>query len=105
MPYVLPRKNRLFLGNPLPVGLLVFYRKLSMKNYLRTSVATAIAAASVFATAAHAAAGDATTAFSTAITSVSADVATYGGALVGVAAIGVGFMVGMKYIKKIRGAA
>ena len=51
---------------------------------------------------AHAAAAEA---FTTAVTSVSGDVATYGAALVGVAAIGVGFMVGMKYIKKIRGAA
>ena len=46
-----------------------------------------------------------TTAFTNAVTSVSADVATFGGALIGVAAIGVGFMVGMKYVKKIRGAA
>jgi hypothetical protein len=44
-------------------------------------------------------------AFTSSITTVSADIATYGGALIGVAAVGVGFMVGMKYIKKIRGAA
>ncbi|WP_143889405.1 hypothetical protein [Tepidimonas alkaliphilus] len=48
---------------------------------------------------------DATAAFNTAIADVGANVATYGGALVGVAAIGVAFMVGIKYIKKIRGAA
>ena len=46
-----------------------------------------------------------TQAFTTAVTSVSADIATFGGALIGVAAVGVGFMVGMKYVKKIRGAA
>lgn len=46
-----------------------------------------------------------TTAFTTAVTAVSADIATFGGALIGVAAVGVGFMVGMKYVKKIRGAA
>lgn len=46
-----------------------------------------------------------TQAFTNAVSSVSADVATFGGALIGVAAIGVGFMVGMKYVKKIRGAA
>lgn len=51
---------------------------------------------------AHAAAAEA---FTTAVTAVTADVGTYGAALVGVAAVGVGFMVGMKYIKKIRGAA
>lgn len=58
----------------------------------------------VVATAANAQAA-ATTAFTGAITSVSADIATYGGALIAVAVIGVGFMVGMKYVKKIRGAA
>lgn len=46
-----------------------------------------------------------TTAFTNAVTSVSADIAIFGGALIGVAAVGVGFMVGMKYVKKIRGAA
>ena len=46
-----------------------------------------------------------TAAFGTAVTSVSANVVTFGGALIGVAAVGVGFMVGMKYVKKIRGAA
>jgi len=44
-------------------------------------------------------------AFTSAVTTVTADVATYGGALVGVAAVGVGFMIAMKYIKKIRSAA
>lgn len=69
-------------------------------------IAPSIAALSVLAVAsigqAHAAAAEA---FTTAVTSVTADVGTYGAALVGVAAVGVGFMVGMKYIKKIRGAA
>lgn len=51
---------------------------------------------------AHAAAS---VAFTGAVTEVTADIATYGAALIGVAAVGVGFMVGMKYIKKIRGAA
>lgn len=44
-------------------------------------------------------------AFTTAVATMTTDVAAYGGALVGVAAVGVGFMVGIKYIKKIRGAA
>lgn len=43
--------------------------------------------------------------FDTAITTVSTDIATYGAALVGVAAIGVGFMVAMKYVKKISRAS
>lgn len=44
-------------------------------------------------------------AFTSAVTTVTTDIATYGGALVGVAAVGVAFMVAMKYVKKIRGAA
>lgn len=51
------------------------------------------------------AAGSTTAAFTSSVTAVSADIATFGGALIGVAAVGVGFMVGMKYVKKIRGAA
>lgn len=45
------------------------------------------------------------TAFTTAVTTVSGEIAGYGGALVGVAAVGVGFMVAIKFVKKIRGAA
>lgn len=44
-------------------------------------------------------------AFTSAITSVSADIATYGGALVGVAAIGVAFGIAIKYVKRIRSVA
>lgn len=69
------------------------------KNYV---VAVLGLASAVMAPLAHA---DAAAAFTTAITTVSADIATYGAALVGVAAVGVAFMVGIKYIKKIRGAA
>lgn len=65
-------------------------------------LASLLSAGAVVTGNAHA---QAATAFTTAIATVSTDVATYGAALVGVAAIGVGFMVGMKYIKKIRGAA
>lgn len=101
----LPHKELPVLGHPLPVGPLVFYRKFSMKNNLRAAVAIAIAAGSVLSTAAHAQAVGATAAFGTAVTAVTTDIATYGAALVGVAAVGVGFMVGLKYIKKIRGAA
>jgi len=44
-------------------------------------------------------------AFTTAVTTITTDVTSYAGALVGVAAVGVGFMVAVKYVKKIRGAA
>lgn len=44
-------------------------------------------------------------AFTQAVTQASADIASYGAALVGVAAVGVVFMVAIKYVKKIRGAA
>lgn len=64
---------------------------------------SAIASALVLAAGTASAAADA--AFTSAVTTVTADVATYGGALVGVAAVGVGFMIAMKYIKKIRSAA
>ena len=43
--------------------------------------------------------------FSAAVTTATTNVTTYGAALVGLSAIGVGFMIGMKYVKKIRGAA
>lgn len=39
--------------------------------------------------------------FDAAVTDITAKIGTYGAALVGVAAVGVGFMVGMKYIKKL----
>lgn len=45
------------------------------------------------------------TTFDTALTSVTTSVTSYAGALVGLAAVGVGFMVAIKYVKKIRGAA
>ena len=68
----------------------------------RNLLAASIAAASVIATQAHAVASEA---FTSSITSVSADIAVYGAALITVAAVGVAFMVGMKYVKKISRAA
>lgn len=44
-------------------------------------------------------------AFNQAVASATADIASYGAALVGVAAVGVVFMIAIKYVKKIRGAA
>ncbi|MES5985992.1 hypothetical protein U6R35_12220 [Cutibacterium acnes] len=55
--------------------------------------------------AAHAQSTGGSAAFNSAVQSASADIATYGAALVGVAAVGVVFMVAIKYEKKIRGAA
>lgn len=46
-----------------------------------------------------------TDAFTTAVTDATAKIGTYGAALVGVAAVGVVFMIGIKYVKRIRGAA
>lgn len=69
------------------------------------SFKTKIAAVAAVLLAPMAAFAQADAAFTATITSVSADIATYGGALVGVAAVGVAFAIGMKYVKKIRGAA
>jgi len=43
--------------------------------------------------------------FDSAVTTLTTKIAAYGAGLAGLAVIGVGFMVGIKYIKKIRGAA
>jgi hypothetical protein len=45
------------------------------------------------------------TAVTAAITSAGTSVATYGAALVGLALVGVGFSVGIKYVKKVPRAA
>lgn len=52
-----------------------------------------------------AAAARADDAFTTAMTTITANVTSYATALVGLSAVGVGFMVAVKYVKKIRGAA
>lgn len=43
--------------------------------------------------------------FATAVGDLTTKITTWGAALAGLAAVGVGFMVAVKYIKKIRGAA
>lgn len=68
----------------------------------RLLAVSAVGATAAVGTSAFAAAD---AAFTAAVTSTSTDIATYGGALVGVAAIGVGFMIAMKYVKKISRAA
>ena len=71
-----------------------------MNKFQKLAVASSLLAANV---AAHA--EGAQTVVTGAITAAGADVAVYGAAMVGLTVIGVGFMVGIKYIKKIRGAA
>lgn len=67
--------------------------------FARLALVAAAVAAPVLSHAAAAAA------FTSAVTETTADVGTYGASLVGVGAVGVGFMIAIKYIKKIRGAA
>lgn len=43
--------------------------------------------------------------FTTAMTDATTKVGTYAAALVGLAAVGVGFAIAIKYVKRIRGAA
>lgn len=96
----MPHKELSVLGHPLTVGHSRFEKKIMKIRNLVLAVSSLFASAVTFAQAAPT-----TAAFTSAVTSVSADIATFGGALIGVAAVGVGFMVGMKYVKKIRGAA
>jgi hypothetical protein len=73
---------------------------------VKTKIARAIALASTaMLSAAVFAQSTGQAAFTEAVSDVTADIGVYGAALVGVAAVGVVFMVGMKYVKKIRGAA
>lgn len=51
------------------------------------------------------AATDPAAVFSTAVATITANVGTFGLALVGVAAVGVAFMVAIKFVKRISGAA
>lgn len=58
-----------------------------------------------FLTAAAGASAFAVDPFTDAITAATTSVGTYAAALVGLSAVSVIFMIGMKYVKKIRGAA
>lgn len=48
---------------------------------------------------------EATDPFDTALATITGNVQSYGGALVGLAAVGVVFMIAIKYVKKLRSAA
>jgi outer membrane lipoprotein-sorting protein len=63
------------------------------------------AAAAVLLLSATGAFAQATDPFTTAMTEATSKVGTYAAALVGLSAVAVIFMIAMKYIKKIRGAA
>lgn len=79
----------------------------SVREFVNRKAPALVPVALLGAGAAHAqgAGGGGASAFTQAVTQASADIATYGAALVGVAAVGVVFMVAIKYVKKIRGAA
>lgn len=69
----------------------------NIKQKLAVGTAAILGASASFAQTADA--------FSSAVTDITGKVTTYGGALIGLAAVGVVFMVGVKYVKKLRGAA
>ncbi len=64
-----------------------------------------VSAAILAASCSVAAMAQTTDPFDAAIATLTTKVTTYGGALVGLAAVGVGFFVAMKYVKKIPRAA
>lgn len=72
-----------------------------MMNNIKRNSLVALASVSPFAVFAQ----EATDPFQDALTNITANVTTYGGALVGLAAVGVVFMIAIKYVKKLRGAA
>jgi hypothetical protein len=72
----------------------------------RKASSIAVGALSLFAAAqSFAVDGTATGAFDQAVSSAGTDVAHYGAAMVGLAIIGVSFGIGIKYVKKLRGAS
>lgn len=74
-------------------------RNAARNTYARAGVAVTLATLAVPSFA------QVTDPFDTAISTITDKVELYGAALVGVSAVGVVFMVAMKYVKKIRGAA
>lgn len=72
-------------------------RQLAARQYLRAGVAVATVAAPALSFALDP--------FDTVMTDVTTKVTAYAGALVVLGGVSVAFMVGLKYVKKIRGAA
>lgn len=81
-------------------------RMQSVRQFINRKAPLLVPVALLGVGAAHAqSSGGGASAFNTAVTQASADIATYGAALVAVAAVGVVFMIAIKYVKKISGAA
>lgn len=80
-------------------------RMQSVREFINRKAPLLVPVALLGVGAAHAQSGGGSSAFTQAVTQATADIGTYGAALVGVAAVGVVFMVAIKYVKKIRGAA
>jgi hypothetical protein len=93
--------------DPLPVGhwLSTFGENMQFLQNLKTKLVPAAGIGGLLAAGAAHANSAGSSAFNSAITSASTDIATFGAALVGVSAVGVVFMIAIKYVKKIRGAA
>lgn len=72
---------------------------------MMNKIQRAFAVATVTALPVLAFAQEAADPFADAVSDITGKVTSYGGALVGLAAVGVVFMVAIKYVKKIRGAA
>lgn len=72
-----------------------------MMNKIKRNAFVALASVAPFAAFAQEAADP----FTDALADITASVNTYGPALVGLAAVGVVFMVALKYVKKLRSAA
>lgn len=72
-----------------------------MMNNIKRNSLVALASVAPFAAFAQEAADP----FTDALAEITTNVTTYGGALVGLAAVGVVFMIAIKYVKKLRGAA
>lgn len=77
-------------------------RQLAARNMVKAAAVGAVVIAPV---AAHAQATAAQTAFNDALTAATTDIGVYGIGLVLLSAAGVGFMIAVKYVKKLRGAS
>lgn len=80
-------------------------RMQSVREFINRKAPLLVPVALLVGGAAHAQSTGGSSSFTQAVTQASADIATYGAALVGVAAVGVVFMIAIKYVKKIIGAA
>jgi hypothetical protein len=89
-------------GKPLPVG---HWCEKEFSMFKKLSAGYRNAGIALFCSLPVLAMAQGTDPFDAAVTSVTAKVNLYWPQLVGIAAIAVGFAIGMKYVRKIRGAA